>query len=200
MPSPEEKTAVDEFMISEYQTIASAHFDLHSGLRQNFRFYLGLAAVPFSVWAVAFKDQTDLFKLPNVLQLLFLLIAVLGFMMFLQMVHTRFDIILYTRAVNGVRAYFVMRASEIPVTDFARFLKLPIKMSVPPYRESPGRAYWWQFLMIGSINSVFLALATRNYLSWCWTSLVSIVFFGLHIGSYYGLSSSREKKEILGNH
>ncbi len=108
MPSPEEKTAVDEFMISEYQTIASAHFDLHSGLRQNFRFYLGLAAVPFSIWAVAFKDQTDLFKLPNVLQLLFLLIAVLGFMMFLQIVHTRFDIILYTRAVNGVRAYFSM--------------------------------------------------------------------------------------------
>lgn len=65
MPSPEEKTAVDEFMISEYQTIASAHFDLHSGLRQNFRFYLGLAALPFSVWAVAFKDQTDLFSFPT---------------------------------------------------------------------------------------------------------------------------------------
>ncbi|HEY6343930.1 MAG TPA: hypothetical protein VIY49_20735 [Bryobacteraceae bacterium] len=103
MPNPEEKTVSDEFMLSEYQTIASAHFDLHNGLRLNFRFYLGLIAVPSSIWAVAFKDQTDIFHLPRVLVLMIGLVALLGFLMFLQMVNTRFDIILYTRVVNGVR-------------------------------------------------------------------------------------------------
>jgi len=36
-PAPTTKTPVDEFMLSEHQTIASAHFDLHSGLRQSSR-------------------------------------------------------------------------------------------------------------------------------------------------------------------
>src|SRR5262249_29506058 len=125
-------------MISEYETIAAAHFDLHDGLRQNFRFYLGLVAIPFTVLAVAFKEHTDIFALPGVLRFLFALIPVLGFMMFLQMVHTRFDIILYTRAVNGVRAYFEMRAKECGVQEPAFFFKLPRDKYKPPYRESPG--------------------------------------------------------------
>jgi hypothetical protein len=48
---------------------------------------------------------------------LFFAIPVLGFLMFLSMINTRFDIILYTRTVNGVRAYFAMRAEQIGVAD-----------------------------------------------------------------------------------
>src|SRR4051812_23584156 len=99
-----EKTPVDEFMLSEYQTIASAHFDLHNGLRQNFRFYLGLVAIPVTVLA-AFKDvHINVFDLPTVLLLLFAVTPFLGLLMFLSMINTRFDIILYTRTVNAVRA------------------------------------------------------------------------------------------------
>ena len=38
------KTVVDDFMIKEYESIAAAHFDSQGGLRQQFRFYLLLAA------------------------------------------------------------------------------------------------------------------------------------------------------------
>jgi hypothetical protein len=37
IPNKATKTAVDEFMLAEYQTIAAAHFDLHSDPRSNRR-------------------------------------------------------------------------------------------------------------------------------------------------------------------
>src|SRR5215217_5716777 len=105
------ETVFDRFMLEEYKTIASAHFDLHSGLRQYFRFYLGLVALPFTVMAVAFRDTSlSLFALPQVLLLVFFGTPTAGLALFISMVNTRFDVILYTRAVNGVRAYFVQRA------------------------------------------------------------------------------------------
>ena len=118
--------------------------------------------------------------------------------MFLQMVHTRFDIILYTRAVNGVRAYFAMRAFETGVVDFEKYLKLPTKLTAPPYREGMSRAYWWQFLMISVIDATFAGLFVRNLSSWCVAALAGGVFFAIHAISYYGMSHAREQKEILG--
>lgn len=195
----EQKNPVDEFMISEYETIASAHFDLHSGLRQAFRFYLGLVAVPFSVWAVALKEHTDIFRLPGVLLTLFAVIPILGLMMFLQMVHTRFDIILYTRAVNGVRAYFDDRAKGIGIQDFQqKYLKLPTDMRRPPYREGPSRAYWWQFLLMSCVDSAFVLILSKNFLGWCAAVLFATIWLGIHAASYYGLSRTREQNEIPG--
>jgi hypothetical protein len=198
METPSEKTAIDEFMLAEYQTIASAHFDLHNGLRQNFRFYLGLIAVPSSVWAVAFKDQTDVWHLPNVLVLMVGVISALGFMMFVQMVHTRFDIILYTRVVNGVRAYFTARAEQAGVANLKQYLLLPTNTKAPSYRENLGRAYWWQFFMVAVVNSVFAGIFAQNQAHWgfWWVCALSILFHG---ACYYGFSVVRERKPILGD-
>jgi len=44
-----ESSPIDEFMLKEYESIASAHFDSQAGLRQQFRFYLIIAAVPVTV-------------------------------------------------------------------------------------------------------------------------------------------------------
>jgi hypothetical protein len=143
------KTAVDEFMLTEYQTIATAHFDLHNGLRQNFRFYLGLIAIPVTVFAVFKNPDMEIFALPKVMLYLFGVIAVLGFLMFLNMINMRFDIILYTRAVNGVRSYFKIRAEETGNAIFEVGRKLPVDKNRPPYNEGFNRAYTWIFMMIG---------------------------------------------------
>ena len=198
LPDASSKTPFDEFMLAEYATIASAHFDLHAGLRQTFRFYLGLLAVPFSVWAVAFKEHTDIFHLPSVLAVLFAIMPVLGFMMFLQMAHTRFDIILYTRAVNGVRAYFVNRAQQFTPDDVRQYLKLPTSQSRPPYREGPSRAYWWQFVLMICLNTFFLFIWVRNVSSWALTITATLACFAVHALAYLLLSRQRERREILG--
>lgn len=199
---PKEKTPVDEFMLSEYQTIASAHFDLHNGLRQNFRFYLGLVAVPFTLFAVYKDPNLDIFHLPIVLLVLFAVVPSLGIFMFLSMINTRFDIILYTRAVNAVRAYFNMRADQIGQVGLQDYLKLPIDKNKPPYFEGL-RAYTWLFAAVGIMNSGFVFIFVLNlqnmglphlYAPW----IVAGICFAFHVVLYSFFSWRRTKKEIPG--
>jgi TRAP-type uncharacterized transport system fused permease subunit len=198
-----EKTPVDEFMLTEYGTIASAHFDLHGGLRQNFRFYLGLIAIPFTVFAVYKDPSIQIFNLPTVLLLLIAVVPILGFLMFLAMINMRFDIILYTRAVNAVRDYFNMRAAELGVVNFKHYLKLPTDKNMPPYFEGISRSYTWIFAFVGLLNSAYLLiffrnLTSRGFMSVCAPWILAIAFFLTHIASYWWFSSSRTKKEIPG--
>jgi len=200
-----EKTPVDEFMLSEYQTIAAAHFDLHNGLRQNFRFYLGLIAAPVTVFAIYKDPSMEVFKLPEVMVFLFAVITVLGFLMFLNMINTRFDIILYTRTVNGVRLYFKIRAEECGNTAFEVARKLPVEKNKPPYNEGWNRAYTWLFVLIGFVNSAYLYVVLENLkrsqilFSWCGAVPMGVLLsVFLHFAAYTFLSSQRERKEIPG--
>jgi hypothetical protein len=205
IPDKAAKNTVDEFMLAEYQTIAAAHFDLHNGLRQNFRFYLGLIAAPVTVFAVYKDPNIEVFKLPEVMLFLFSVISLLGFLMFLNMINTRFDIILYTRAVNGVRAYFKVRADEIGDTAFEIGRKLPVDKNKPPYNEGWNRAYTWLFILIGFVNSAYFYVVLKNLeraqivVTWRWgvreAVIMSVV---LHFCAYVFLSRQREQKEIPG--
>jgi len=60
----------------------------------------------------------EIFALPKVVLYLVGVIGAPGFLMFLNMINMRSDIILYTRAVNGVRSYFKIRAEETGNTIF----------------------------------------------------------------------------------
>lgn len=205
MPGKSEKTAIDEFMLAEYQTIAAAHFDLHNGLRQNFRFYLGLIAAPVTVFAVYKDPHIEVFQLPEVMLFLLAVISVLGFLMFLNMINTRFDIILYTRTVNGVRAYFKTRADENGNTAFEIGRKLPLDKNKPPYNEGWNRAYTWLFILIGFVNSAYLYVVLKNlershiFVTWRWGVREGVIFAVLlHFFAYAFLSRQREGKEIPG--
>ena len=198
-PQSLEKTPVDEFMLSEYQTIASAHFDLHNGLRQNFRFYLGLVAVPFTVFAVYKDVNLNLFSLPSVLLALFGVVPFLGLLMFLAMINTRFDIILYTRAVNAVRAYFVMRAERVGPKDLQKYLKLPTDKNKPPYFEGFLRAYTWLFVTISFMNAayafiLFENLQIKDVLPFWGPWRLATSFFVLHLVLYWLFSWIRKEE------
>jgi len=79
------KTVAEDFMLKEYESIAAAHFDSQAGLRQQFRFYLLLAAVPLTILGIAFRDQAslgidqlDILMLPRFLAYIFLAVGTLG--------------------------------------------------------------------------------------------------------------------------
>jgi len=188
-------------MLSEHEVIASAHFDLHNGLRQNFRFYLGLIAVPLTVLAVFRDPNIDALHLPNFMLGLFMAIPVLGFLMFLSMINTRFDIILYTRTVNGVRGYFAMRAEQIGVADFKQFLVLPIDKTVPPYYEF-SRAYTWLFFLVALVDSFYVLICFLNFQNrgwFCWRPWgATLSCMLLHVGVYLLWAIVRTKKDIPG--
>jgi hypothetical protein len=186
-----EQRVLDKFMLEEYKNISKAHFELHSGLRQMFRFYLGVVAVPVTIFAFIYKEATvTIENVPSVLSATLCLIGVIGFLMFLSLINMRFDIIFYTRTVNGTRGYFIDRAKSLN----ARYhLLLPDNMEFPAYQENPTKAYWWQFLMITLINTIYLGAGIKKFNFWTGTIVTSIVFFITHVVIYYFFAWRRKQ-------
>jgi hypothetical protein len=201
VPAALDKTAIDEFMLKEYESIASAHFDSQSGLRQQFRFYLLIAAVPVTVLGLAFKDrpateieQMGIFDLPRILVWLFLGIGVLGILMLLSMVHTALDASLYAPTVNGIRHYFVDRA-KASGNEIQSYLKMPIDQRQPSYFHL--RAFFWQVFLMAIINSLYIALAVQSF--WgrgCISTIVGLAGIGTQIAMYWLFAQQRERQEI----
>jgi len=186
----EESGQMTSFVLEEYKNISKAHFELHNGFRQMFRFYLGIMAVPVTVFAFAYKDQNiSLANLPSVFVYILLLTGVIGCLMFLSLINIRFDIIFYTRTVNGTRAYFMKKQK-----DLSKYLLLPGDMRFPSYQETL-KAYWWQFLMIAIINSIYVLVAVKIRFSQYWPYKVSATIFGLHVLAYYGLAISKNRRD-----
>ncbi len=152
------KTVVDEFMLKEYESIAAAHFDSQSGLRQQFRFYLVLAAVPLTILGLAFKESSgdierfNILKPPVFLADTFFAVGVLGVLMLLAMIHTAMDATLYARTVNGVRGFFSARGNEFG-TELAPYLLMPIDMNKPKYFRI--RSFFWQVVLIAAVNTAY---------------------------------------------
>lgn len=198
-----EKNTIDEFMIEEYESIASAHFDSQSGLRQQFRFYLLIAAVPITVLGLVFRDRPpeelakiSLFSLPSPFNYIFFMIGLLGALMLLSMVHTALDATLYARTVNGVRAYFVDRATTLDSGfDFKSYLKMPTDQRRPPYFHI--RAFFWQLIFIAAINSFYFAVGISGlYRQLCLTVTVPTLFFVAQYYAYQSFCKRRETNEI----
>ena len=161
-----EKNTTDEFMLKEYESIASAHFDSQDGLRQQFRFYLLISAVPLTVLGLAFKDRTvadiqhlGIFDLPKLLGAVFLGIGFLGLLMLLSMIHTALDATLYARTVNGIRRYFFDRAAGMG-SDLKPYLKMPVESNRPKYFHI--RAFFWQVVLVSVLNASYISIGLRN--------------------------------------
>jgi hypothetical protein len=197
---PQEKNVTDEFMLKEYENIASAHFDSQNGLRQQFRFYLLISAVPLTVLGLTFRVGADiqhigLFDLPKLLAAAFIGIGFLGLLMLLSMIHTALDATLYARTVNGIRRYFVDRATA-GGTALSPYLKMPIVVDRPKYFHI--RAFFWQVILISAVNCAYITIGVRNYTKSCFALYGVTLLFGCQIGAYFVFSHLRERKEISG--
>jgi hypothetical protein len=198
-----EKNAVDEFMLKEYESIASAHFDSQTGLRQQFRFYLLIAAVPLTVLGLAFKDrpaseieQIGIFNLPHLLSSVFFGIGFLGLLMLLSMVHTALDATLYARTVNGVRHYFVDRGAALTV-DCRQYLKMPTRQDRPHYFRV--KAFFWQVVLIAAINSFYLTVGIHSFWKWpCLSVGLFVGIFSTQVVTFWYFCRQRERQEISG--
>jgi hypothetical protein len=125
--------------------------------------------------------------------------AVVGILMYLAMINTRLNIVLYTRTVNAARAYFSMRAKELGREDFDLFLNLPTDKFVPRYRER-FRADWWSLVMVAFVDSAYALLAALNVLPVCAAVVLTITFAGAHVLAYEVFGAWREHEPIAGLH
>ena len=197
------KDPVDEFMLKEYESIASAHFDSQAGLRQQFRFYLIIAAVPVTILGLALKERSEkdlemltFFTLPTFMTLVFFAIGILGFLLLLSMIHTALDATMYARTVNGVRLYFVNRAQGLE-RGIEQYLVMPFDKKRPGYVHY--RAFFWQVVLISGVNTLYMSLFIHRFISnECGFVSACLLIFAGHIGMYFGFAYKREQKEISG--
>ena len=196
-----ESNPIDDFMLKEYESIASAHFDSQAGLRQQFRFYLIIAAVPVTVLGLAFKDRPEreiqaltFFDLPTLLTTVFLAIGVLGFLLLLSMIHTALDATMYARTVNGVRNYFVERAKGRG-QKIESYLVMPFDKQRPSYFHM--RAFLWQVILISAVNTFYCAVFFHGVLQSKyarWTAY--LLLFVTQAAVYFIFAYLRGKKEV----
>src|SRR5882762_9243787 len=75
------------------------------------------------------------------------------------------------------------------------YLFLPGDMRYPAYRET-YKAYWWQFLMIAIINSIYVTIVSLRLSGhWYIAIILGAFFFIVHIFAYYRLASRRDQKD-----
>jgi hypothetical protein len=196
------KNVNDEFMLKEYESIAAAHFDSQAGLRQQFRFYLIIAAVPLTVLGVALNRPSGsgiqikdigLLTLPALVSSVFAGIGFLGMLLSLAMIHTAFDSVLYARTVNGVRKYFADRASESGV-NLSPYFVMPTDKAKPHYFHF--RAFFYQHILISFVNSAYIWLGFVNFRPGALAGVVCVILFVAEVSSYPAFAKIRQNKQI----
>ena len=130
-----------------------------------------------------------------------LVISVVGYLVMLYIVNLRLDVILYARAVNGIRKYFYDKGS--PDLDYKlRMRVLPQSPSQPGYLE---HSYFWPVIAtFAFFNSTYLILGltlptiSNSAAGFSLASIQPLVWgvgiaFGLwHYGSYRWYAHHRE--------
>jgi len=196
----QEKNVTDDFMLKEYESIAAAHFDSQNGLRQQFRFYLIIAAVPLTILGLVTKEQQGgqlaqigPLDFPRFIGIVFLGIGVLGVLMLLAMMHTALDATLYARTVNGVRNYFYQRAKDLG-NDIAPYLKMPRDVNKPRYFHV--RAFFWQVMLVSLINSGYIGFGIQTIFKIGLPVCAMVLLLLGQILIYVIFSFARQRREI----
>jgi uncharacterized HAD superfamily protein len=209
----------DAFQIEEYKTISSSHFESIKQVSIFFRYYLLILAAPVFILTIINNEKNGL-KLfltgqepliyYNIVFLYFILIAFIGYFIFLYVVNLRHDAILYARTVNNVRRYFYHK-SDLKPEDYEQFLLLPIVSTKPKYSQ---KTFFIPILLLFSfincgllsaglfikgINSAYIAewilpfnLPINNLSIFVFT----FFFFLFHFASYFYLADNRNNRYL----
>ena len=158
----ENNKAFKDFLISEYNNIAEAHFNTVNTISNFFRYFLLIITIPIPIVVFLFQ-QLEGIKVDAINRsikslagmgsviLFFVSICVVAYI-----INLRFDAILYARTINGIRKYFY-DLSEMDIFDLKKIRVLPVNVSTPWYRE--WRFFYPVILALSSINGFYLFLS-----------------------------------------
>ena len=200
MPGPDESanspsdTVEEKFLFAEYAALISLDSSRNDRLDRFLTIFMTLAAAPWALYALVIKDHTavpSISATPFPVSAAFVLIGVLGALVSMMFIQMRFTIILYTRALNSIRGYFL-------APDTLSF-RLPSNPSKPPYYE---KGNYIQFAVAGMalVNSGYISLGLFNLVAWphnptthVWTFILLGAFLWfLHLRYYSSQAHRRE--------
>lgn len=183
-----------EYMLAEYDKIATAYFGLRDQINEWFKAYVTLVGFPLTILAAILKISGgntpgfSLFTLPDIVSALLILVALMGFFVTLTIISMRMEMILYARTINLVRRYFGEKHNDIQP-----FLILPTSDLFPPFYEA-GRAMFWQVLLIGLLDSLIAFIGIYNLfrIAMIWAIGIAAVFLVCHWAIYWITAYKRQ--------
>ncbi len=196
---------VINFLLKEYEKIAEAFFDAREVTSKWVKYYLLVVAVPFSFIPFIYKDRPgefNLFGLPDTLALLFSFVGLVGLFLTFIIIHSGMDSILYAKAVNGIRKYYVDRAKKHSC-NLRQYIVLPYDVNVPKYINLGGELSMI-VLACGLINSIYLGLGLSQItaLRVAYTSQLMfaslIIILSILIHGLYYIRSAKKKEKVYG--
>lgn len=192
----------NEFQKSEYNHIATAHFETVKQVSEYIKYYLIIMSAPSVLLiffgkdgVVSFDDliNSHLEPLNTLMGLFFTALGFLSFFVCWYIINIRHDAILYARTVNGIRKYFYEEGSEFDPVREVSYRVLPKKIFQPRYLEftlfSPI------LFAVALINSSYLfcglfLLFKTEYFSW--PVIIGLFWLSLHFVLYFLLSYYRD--------
>jgi hypothetical protein len=140
-------------MLKEYDRISEAFFALHNQRNQTLKYYLTimtLGATGISLLSQLRQTIPDL----RFSAILFLVLALIGIIVFNAIIGIRADMITYARTVNRIRGYFVSKRLSLK-----KFLVLPLDDRQPRFREPVLHYFFLEVILVGFLNSLLLVIS-----------------------------------------
>ncbi|MGA7220820.1 MAG: hypothetical protein WBX38_21070 [Candidatus Sulfotelmatobacter sp.] len=152
-----EGTKEEKFLAAEYQALITLDAARNTKLDGFLTLYMTLAAAPWALYALTFKDHAGvptISTIPSLVALSFILTGILGALVAMMYIQVWFNIVLYMRSVNAIRGYFLEKGTKLT-------FHLPISSEVPPYY---AKGSYIQFAVNGMalVNSGYVLLGVFN--------------------------------------
>lgn len=193
----------ENFLLTEYNNIAQAHFNTKNSISSFFKHYLLIVSLPLPVFALLFRKASDInyelvHMLRSVIPFLFITISIVGIFVMLYIINLDLNASLYARAVNGIRYYFTVR-SGLTEEEESRTRVLYIDNSKPQF--TGFHSILFVVLTFAFIDSFYSVIAICNTYDstefpWGlleWQSVLSYsLVFGFHIFLYKGYARYKE--------
>jgi hypothetical protein len=204
-----------DFMLKEYEIIASAFFDLSKQKTEMFRFYLILVTIPVTLIAaiIGLENQIlNFFALPDLIVLALLAISIAGLLMTALIVDLRFEAIAYAKTVNLSRRFFVDNDAD---KKLGKYTLLPDGDDYPLFNEQPwgskkGKRKWQfgtsasflEVVLMGLLDSAYFSSAIVNIFARSANLIIfaivlllsSVGFFLLHVIGYIYIANKRDSE------
>jgi uncharacterized HAD superfamily protein len=218
-----EEPKFNAFLLSEYNSLAQAHFQTSQALSSFFHYYvliIGATVTASGVYVnyASGKSVVNPISATLPVALLLFVVAFVGFCLLCYISNLRFDAILYARSVNGIRKYYY-DVSDLTPLQGSFINPLPKSIYFPRYFES--RFFLSVVLTFSAMNSLSLLFsfwllrkhiyfrATSNndalantlltYFNWNNIFIILLIFAVFHLVFYYLLANYRENHYIRTN-
>lgn len=148
-----------EFILAEYEgifTLIQINYATSEKIMQALLLILGFLASVIA-WRNDGNHSFDIFNLESPLPHICLVVAIIGFLLFMMAVEHRLKVIYYVRCLNSIRAEMKSRFKWDMVPTL-----LPTSIRLPPYCAW-GKDFFWELLAFSALNSFALAASVISF-------------------------------------